>query len=814
MPTPSASAAPTFPPSRLSQAVLLACLSLGLGATATVAQAQASAQAPVRHEIPAGPLDDVLTRFAATAGVPLTIDGQLTAGKRSAGLSGSYGVPEGLAAILSGSGLSAAAQPGGGFAVVKDVAPAAAPAGQGGEAALPAVKVRSTATLDATTEGTGSYTTGAASTSTGLNLSLRETPQSVTVVTRQRMEDQGLTQLMDVMAQTAGLTIDQGGNAGSDSSTIYSRGFAVENYLVDGVGQNYSNYSSIFQTTDMVLYDRVEVLRGAAGLMSGTGSPGATVNLIRKKPTREFQASGRVEAGSWNLGRVELDVSGALNTEGTVRGRVVGAYQENDSYIDRLHEDTQVLYGVIEADLTPDTKVNAGVVFQKHDATAHARGGRPFYDSNGNFVRWARSDSAAADWAYSNRRNETLFGSVEHKVNSDWTVKATASQARSDYDEVLGYASGGNPDPTTGTGVKLWAGRWEGQPRQTSIDVNARGNFDAWGQRHELLVGASSARTHDKTPTYNLWFFDDWTGNIPNIYTWDGSTPAAPNNPANGEMEFTEKISALYSAARLKATDSLSVIAGARVTDWRSDSSSSGSREENGELTPFAAVVFDFTKDLSVYASYTNIFKPVDKRDAAGNYLAPEVGNAYELGIKGAFFENQLNLSAAVYEIQQDNLGVAVEQDPDLPPPPWTEYRTVAGAKTRGFELEASGALTRNWQVYAGFARNLSKDFEGNALNTSVPTNTFKAFTSYRIPNIGNGLTVGGGWRWQNKIYSGDFTQGAYGIVDLMARYQVNRNIGVSLNVNNVFDKSYYTSTWNSYYGAPLNARAALDVKF
>lgn len=832
MPTPSASAAPTFSPSRLSQAVLLACLSLGLGTTTTIARAQASTQAPVRHEIPAGPLDDVLTRFAAAAGVPLTIDGQLTAGKRSAGLSGSHGVRDGLDKILAGSGLSIAEQPGGGYALVKAPA-AAAVTGGGGEAALPAIKVRSQTTLDATTEGTGSYTTGATSASTGLTLSLRETPQSVTVITRQRMEDQGLTQMMDVVQNVAGLTVSQGGNAGSDSSTIYSRGFAVENYLIDGVGQNYSNYSGIFQTNDVVIFDRVEVVRGASGLMNGVGSPGASINLIRKKPTAAFQASGRVEVGSWNYYRGEADVSGALDEAGTLRGRAVAAVQDNDSYIDRLNEKRKVLYGILEADLTPDTLATVGASIQHHDATGHARGGRPFFATDGSLVTWARSDSAAANWGHSERHNSSVFASLEHRFGAGWSVKGTAIRSESDYDERLGYAAGGNLIAGTGGGISLYGSGWEGTPVQETFDVRATGPFEAFGRKHELVVGASTSRTTDVAPDFPGWAVTP----IPDIYSWDGDTPTAPVYAPRGTWSFSERITSAFAAARLKPVDDLSVILGARVTDWRNRVSyadtggvvyDSTSRAESGEITPFAGVTYDFGPHWSAYASYTSIFKPNTSQTADGGYLDPLLGNTWETGVKGAFFDNQLNVSAALYRIQLDNFGVVIPGEfvgGDLNKP---AYRAESGTLSRGFELEVSGALTPAWQLSAAFARNLAQTREGGPLDTSIPANTFKLFSTYKLASVGNGLTLGGGVRWQSETYTERsvfpggaaapipvrFTQEAYAVVDLMARYQITRNLGASVNLNNAFDKSYHMATWNAYYGTPREVRAALDVKF
>ena len=163
-----------------------------------------------------------------------------------------------------------------------------------------------------------------------------------------------------------------------------------------------------------------------------------------------------MEAGSWNYYRAEADLSAPLNEAGTLRGRVVAAYQENDSYIDRLHEKKEILYGILEADLGPSTLATFGVTLQNHDATGHSRSGRPAYFSDGSRTNWARSDSAAAEWAYSKRHSQALFASIEHQFDNEWLIKGTLSQAKVDYDELLGYMVVGVPNKLTGAGATLY----------------------------------------------------------------------------------------------------------------------------------------------------------------------------------------------------------------------------------------------------------------------------------------------------------------------------------------------------------------------
>ncbi|MGB6006661.1 TonB-dependent siderophore receptor [Castellaniella sp.] len=810
--------------SRRPRRGVAAVFSTALAAGSLAWSAAAMAQAAVLGlDLPAQPLDQALNALAARTGLQVVFPTALAEHRRAPALHGDYSAPDALDRLLQGSDLEARMTGPNRYTIVRR-----GDAASGDAQVLQPVVVRGA--LDPTTEGTGSYAAQASNTSTRLNLSVRETPQSVSVITRQRMDDQGLTSLADVVDNTPGLVMNTSGNRGSDTSPIYARGFQVENYQVDGVNQVYSNYKGIFQSADMAPYDRVEVIRGANGLMSGVGAPGATINLIRKRPTREFQARASVEAGSWDLYRSEVDLSSPLNEAGTVRGRLVAAWQKNGSYLERLQERDKTLYGILEADLGPDTLASLGFLFQNQDATGHSRGGLPVFYSDGGRTDWDRSKSAAADWAYSRRHNQTWFASLEHRFGNGWRVKGTLDHSVYRYDEVLGYALGGAPDRATGAGVNLWAGRWAGKPVQNSLDVYATGPFTLLGREHELVVGATASRTRDETSPYNLWYFSGWSPAIDNIYAWDGRAPGAPDNPAIGDTVNRENLTSAYATARFKPTDRLSLIVGGRVTSWENIKdthyydgrpASHMDRHESDKLTPYAGVVYDLSDEWSVYASYTDIFKPQNNQDPGGNYLDPLLGRSYELGAKGELLDGGLNVSAALFRVQQDNFAVAL---PGVKAPDGSQaYESASGTTTRGIDLEASGEVLPNWQVSASFTRALSQDRDHLTLNPNVPQNTAKLFTSYRWPGIGHGLTVGGGVRWQSRAYTKltdplgaqrIVEQDAYAVVDLMARYQISRNVSARLNVYNAFDQYYHPDPGSTYYGAPRAFRLGLDMRF
>ena len=252
----------------------------------------------------------------------LSYPASLTEGRSSPGLRGRHDVDSGLALLLSGTGLQAVRGANGDYSLQ--------PRGNGASLELSPVSISGKAP-GSTTEGTGEYTTYSSSSSTRLNLTPRETPQSITVMTRQRLDDQNLSTLTDTLEATPGIIVTRDG-LGAETDSYWSRGFAIQNYEIDGVPTNtrLDNYSQ-----SMAMYDRVEVVRGATGLISGMGNPSATINLIRKRPTSEAQASITGQAGTWDRYGGGVDVSGPLTDSGNVRGRLVADYKTESAWVDR-----------------------------------------------------------------------------------------------------------------------------------------------------------------------------------------------------------------------------------------------------------------------------------------------------------------------------------------------------------------------------------------------------------------------------------------------------------------------------------------------
>lgn len=796
-------------------ALRAALLGLALAGPLTLALSQpahAQSAALAKYQIPAGPLGAALTSFAAAANITLSFAAEQTRDLRTAGLNGEYTPAAGLARILAGSGLEAVHRGDGNYVLRAAEKTEANKAGSG-DTLLDSVLVTANQ-LGEITEGSGSYTPGTIATATRLVLTPRETPQSISVVTRQEMNDFNLTSIDAVMSHTPGVSIV---TYDSERTEYYARGFAIQNFQYDGIPMlRDSSYSAGNTLTDMAIYDRVEVLKGATGLLTGSGDPGATINLIRKKPTKKFQGEVSLGAGTWDTHRTQLDLSGALNPAGSLRGRAVAAHQDKQSQLDGYQRKTATFYGILEADLSPSTLLTVGADYQDNTPTRSTWGGIPIYNSNGAFNDMPRSFNNGANWSSWKQYTRTTFATLEHSFANDWLVKAQFNHQINGYNAPLGAAAGGTePNPATGSGISTWESKYVGKTVANAFDVYASGPFQLLGRKHELVVGGSASKRTWTNRGY-------WTNGhkVADYYGWNGniSEPNWDNLPAANKFSNREvtRENGLYATARFNLRDDLKLIAGSRVLNYEN-----ATLKKSGVIVPYLGAVYDLNDRYSLYASYTSIYRPQSEQDSNGKTLEPLEGVNYETGIKGSFFNGRLNASAAYFRLNQDNYANATGA---LTPSGGTAYEAIDGVRTKGFEAEISGQVTPQWQIHAGFNHKISRR-QGEKVATLTPENQFSLSSTYK-PDFVPGLSIGGGGRWQDQTWGNvshstlgtiKHTVASYWLLDAMASYQVDQNLSVNLNVNNLLDKKYYTIfSWYSTYtwGEGRNTMLTLKYKF
>ncbi|MEL0656497.1 TonB-dependent siderophore receptor [Pseudoalteromonas issachenkonii] len=650
------------------------------------------------------------------------------------------------------------------------------------------------------------YITEEAQSATKLGLTIKETPQSISVVSRALMDDFSLDDINSVLESTPGVTVEQ---IETDRTYFKARGFEITNFQVDGLGIPQSS-GSIQGTLDTSIYDRVEIVRGANGLMTGAGNPSATVNMVLKKPTYVTQAHASASYGSWNNKRLELDVSTPINDDHAVRA--VFTKQKAESYLDRYETDKTIGYLAYEGKLTDDTTLSINYVNQQKDADSPLWGALPLYYSDGSATDYDSSTSTAADWSYWDNSAEQVYVTLEQNLSATWVAIARYAHIENEQDSELFYVYG-TPDKETGLGLTGYASRYDYEDKHDLFDLYASGKFDLFGQEHDLSFGVSQAKMDYNEQS----LYDYTTGNgfpaMPSLDTWDGVMPEATLADALNGSVIENKQQSAYISTRIKLATPLSLLAGVRYTSWETKGTAYGvdQARDDSEVIPYIGAVYDFNESLSAYASYTETFVPQSELDINAEQLAPITGKSSEIGLKAQLLEDQVFLTFAYFDAKQEGLAVALPGS--LPSD--TRYYGADGINSDGFEVELSGKITDDLSASISFS-NLNIDGD-DLVKDYTPENQLKLATTYQVPFV-KGLTFGANYRWQDsvsRVQAKDASgtalvttkQDAYGILDLMANYKITENVGVTFNVNNATDKKYLHSLYweQGYYGAPRN---------
>ncbi|HBP1648877.1 TPA: TonB-dependent siderophore receptor [Pseudomonas aeruginosa] len=644
----------------------------------------------------------------------------------------------------------------------------------------------------------------------------RELPQSASVIDHERLEQQNLFSLDEAMQQATGVTVQPFQLL---TTAYYVRGFKVDSFELDGVPALLGNTASSPQ--DMAIYERVEILRGSNGLLHGTGNPAATVNLVRKRPQREFAASTTLSAGRWDRYRAEVDVGGPLSASGNVRGRAVAAYEDRDYFYDVADQGTRLLYEVTEFDLSPDTLLTVGAQYQHIDSITNMAGVPMAKD--GSNLGLSRDTYLDVDWDRFKWDTYRAFGSLEQQLGGGWKGKVSAEYQEAD--SRLRYAgSFGAIDPQTGDGGQLMGAAYKFKSIQRSLDANLNGPVRLFGLTHELLGGVTYAQGETRQDTARFL-------NLPNtpvnVYRWDPHgvpRPQIGQYTSPGTTTTTQK--GLYALGRIKLAEPLTLVVGGRESWW--DQDTPATRFKPGrQFTPYGGLIWDFARDWSWYVSYAEVYQPqADRQTWNSEPLSPVEGKTYETGIKGELADGRLNLSLAAFRIDLEN---NPQEDPDHPGPPNNPFY-ISGGKVRsqGFELEGTGYLTPYWSLSAGYTYTSteylkdSQNDSGTRYSTFTPRHLLRLWSNYDLPWQDRRWSVGGGLQAQSD-YSVDYRgvsmrQGGYALVNMRLGYKIDEHWTAAVNVNNLFDRTYYQSlsnpNWNNRYGEPRSFNVSLRGAF
>lgn len=673
----------------------------------------------------------------------------------------------------------------------------------------------------------GSYLKGynahSASGASRLELDIIDIPQSVSVITDSQMKDYQLNDIDAVLDTATGVNVER---IETDRTYYTARGFDITNFQVDGVGLPLSSGNN-HADEDTAIYDRIEVIRGANGLMTGVGNPSATINFIRKRPSAENALTINGTLGSWSNKRLELD--GSYNFTDSTAARAVVVTQDADSYLDRYQKERNIYYLFLSHDFSENTKVSLSHSINDSKATGNNWGANPLFYTDGSATDYDDSTNTSANWSNWDITKKNTILEVSHLLGNGWQVRGTYSHKSTDEDTELLYVYG-TPDKTTELGLNGWASEYDNDDSHDLFDLfdlYLTGDFELFGRDHEFVVGAN----HSSMEGEEVSLYDYSTGNgfpvMPPLPEWDGNTPKPIF--ADGEIgsDVTRDQKALYFTARFSITDNFHLTAGGRQNDWEIKGDSYGVAQDanDKEFIPYIGGVYQLLENTVAYASYTETFVSQTELDIDDKVLKPITGKSQEIGIKSSLFDDKFLATVTYFETSQENVARYDERSNPAEP----RHIGTDGVESSGFEFDLAGELLPGLQTSIGFTSfdiDVDDEIDANVADYT-PEMLFKLAATYNVPQI-EGFTVGMNLRWQDDISrlqgivgqgfanEGDeiiTKQDAYAVLGLMARYEFNEQLALTINAHNLTDEKYLTSLYwaQGYYGAPANYSATLS---
>nr|WP_288466816.1 TonB-dependent siderophore receptor [uncultured Pseudomonas sp.] len=813
-----------FSPLALRRSIRLATLAVAacspLFAQAQAAEAGSHQQATHSYQIPAGPLSAALSRFAAQAGVLLSVDARLTNGKQSPGLQGEAGVDEGFARLLQGSGLQAVADGLGGYSLQ------AAQTG-GATLELESTDVRAFALGNALGSMDG-YNATHSSVSTKTSKALAKTAQSVSVVTREQIERQGALTAADAMRYSPGVLTNPYGNT-HRYDYLAIRGIndgSVDNITIDGLKSmgDPGSYSSL--QIDPYFIERIDILKGPSSVLYGRSNPGGLAAISTKRP--EFSQSGRVDLSYGNNNRKSLgfDVTGPLNEN--IAYRVVGLAKDADAQADHVTETRYALMPSLALNLSDDTFLTLYAYLQDDpnggyhgslpaSGTVHKRDGRRISSS------FFEGDPALDEFT---RTQQMLGYELEHRFNDTWSARQNFRylDARVSNSQVWGsgYVSGN----------QLRRGYSGGQEQLHAwiVDNMLQADFATGAAQHTLVLGLDYQYSKNKIAAQS-----DTAG-----------APIDVFDPVQDYGDLTALRSINDALRRQKQTglylqdlveiDNWNLSFGLRQ-DWYDvsiDDEISGKDDNQGEkLSGHVGVLYAFDNGLSPYVSYSTSFNPTSNYSSGAQILDPTTGEQWEAGLKFQPPGTDDLYTLSFFNLEMENL---YAKENSLVTDSF--YKGVGGIRSRGVELEARFKPVDNLQLIASYTYadvSYSKSYfvnDGAAVvdakgNTppQTPERMASLWADYRFSDGAlAGLTVGAGARYVGHSEGSelnDFNVPSYTLFDASVGYDLSqvglKGTSLQLTASNLTDEYYVASCYSAvacYLGEERTVTATVTQRF
>lgn len=686
------------------------------------------------------------------------------------------------------------------------VAAPAAAAASAAETTLPAVVVRGDADRETATGPVQGYSARRSATATKTDTPLRETPQAVTVITRDQIVDQGATNLQDALTYAAGVRSDAYGlDSRTDSARI--RGGSPDEYL-DGLRKLFNHYTSNGRTDPYTL-ERIEVLRGPSAMLYGQGSTGGVVNMVSKRPQDEAQGEIGLQIGSFSRRQLQADVTGPLTADGQWLYRLVALARGSGTQVDHVPDDRRLLapsltwrpsaatsltlQGLVQRDRTGSTSQFfpwEGVILPNPNGPlpTHRFIGEP---------GWDRYDTDRESFGW-------LF---EHRFGDAWTLRQNTRWTRNEvdyrslYGDSFSLPGGWAGDPVNKRLFGRYAYVDQNKVRMLATDLHVEGRLEFGGMTHRLLAGLDAVRFRQSgrsgfdSPVYA-------GGTVPLIDAYapvyGGFTPP----PLFDKGESGQRHIGLYLQDQVKFASNWIVVAGLRH-DRAVSEPAAGTEEKTRATTRRLGLMHAFANGWSPYVSYSESFTP--QAGIGAQSFEPLRGKQWEAGVKyESPAQDGLAFSALLYDLKEENQ--IVEVTPNV-------YQQLGRTWARGAELEARGRLTPALELIGNYQyTTLDSQLE------NTPRHQASVWGKWRFALAGvPGFSAGAGWRYLSAYADGAAPEVPdVHLLDLLFAWESPR-WRAALNVGNATDKAYVAnclSRGDCWFGARRNAVASLTYRW
>ena len=768
------------------------------------------------YNLPAAPLSTTLNQIASQGGLALSLNPALAAGKTSAPVNGQYDAAGALRAALRGTGLQLEQSSAGTYTLV------AVPEGT---LALPETSVIGVENFESAWGPVEGYTATRTAAGTKTDTALVEAPRSISVATRQQMDDRSVHSLDDAVRYMPGITAS---SYGSDTRAdwLRVRGFEPTQFL-DGLPLPKGVYANPKQETWNL--DRLALLRGPASSVYGQTPPGGLLDMVSRRPSAEASSEIQLQYGSDNHRQINFASTGKIDDAGQFLYGLSGVVRDSGTQVDHVDNKRYNIAPSLTWNIDDDTKLTLLSQFTRDDTGITSQ----FLPIQGTKIKSPLGDISHhknlgdPDWEYYDRTYYALGYAFEHRLNDVWQFKQNLRYTKSDL-SFQSLTPGSYPFTTVDAegNVGRTSTSVDEDISQFAVDNNFQADFATGEVRHTLLLGLDHQRSNTN---YTSIFGDGLQTNVINpIYGQPIVRPAR----STAFYDYNQKTyqTGLYVQDQM-ALDQWRLTLGGRE-DWVHTStqfinqSDATNTQRDKKFSGNAALSYVFDNGFVPYLSYAESFQPTTGADATSTgSLKPTEGKQWELGIKYQPPGSKTLLTAAVYDLTQKNVAVNTFVNN-------VSVTSQTGeVKVKGLELEAVSDVTDNLKVIAAYTlakSEVQKGIDkGNRLQL-MPNQQASLWTDYTWhAGVLDGFGIGAGVRYTGNTY-GDKANtwlgkaDAYTVFDASVHYDLGRldnslkGASLAVNATNLFDKDYISTcdSFYCYYGDQRSVVASATYKW